>query len=121
MNKAEPKEAGDSVFVAIGDALANREEVRIVGPGTDGTRSRWACSAGNARPGKVTSISAPTLPVLKARKTVKDAASAGLPDHDTETPANRDWWRPKPSACWCPVGAEKAKRAEGLSDGLLPA
>ena len=42
LSKAVAREAVDGVFAAIGDALANGEEVRIVGFGSFGTRSRLA-------------------------------------------------------------------------------
>ena len=40
LSKAIAREAVDGVFAAIGDALANGEEVQITGLGTFGTRSR---------------------------------------------------------------------------------
>jgi len=42
LSKAVAREAVDGVFAAIGDALANGEEVRIAGFGAFGTRSRPA-------------------------------------------------------------------------------
>ena len=42
LSKAAAREAVGSVFAAIGNALANGEEVRITGFGTFGTRSRPA-------------------------------------------------------------------------------
>ena len=42
LSKSVAKEAVDGVFAAIGEALANGEEVRIAGFGTFGIRSRPA-------------------------------------------------------------------------------
>ena len=40
LSKTAARDAADGVFAAIGDALANGEEVRIAGYGTFGTRGR---------------------------------------------------------------------------------
>ena len=71
------KEAVDGVFAAIGDALANGQEVRITGFGTFGTRSRAARTGRNPRTGEAISVSAATSPTFKAGKTLKDAVKAG--------------------------------------------
>ena len=47
LSKAIAREAVDGVFAAIGDALANGEEVQITGLGTFGTRSRPARTGHN--------------------------------------------------------------------------
>ena len=47
LSKAIAREAVDGVFAAIGDALANGEEVGIAGFGTFGTRSRAARTGRN--------------------------------------------------------------------------
>ena len=52
LSKAVAREAVDGVFAAIGDALANGEEVRIVGFGSFGTRSRPARTGRNPRTGE---------------------------------------------------------------------
>ena len=77
LSKAAAREAVDSVFAAIGDALANGEEVRIAGFGAFETRSRPARSGRNPRTGEAVSISASTSPTFKAGKTLKDAVNAG--------------------------------------------
>ncbi len=77
LSKSVAKEAVDGVFAAIGEALANGEEVRIAGFGTFGIRSRPARTGRNPRTGEAVSISASTLPTFKAGKTLKDAVKAG--------------------------------------------
>ena len=77
MSKAAAKDAVDGVFEAIGKALANGEEARILGFGTFGTRNRPARSARNPRTGENVSVVASTVPVFKAGKTLKDAVGGG--------------------------------------------
>ena len=77
LSKSVANEAVDSVFAAIGEALANGGEVRIVGFGTFGTRSRPARTGRNPRTGEAVSIAASTSPTFKAGKTLKDAVNAG--------------------------------------------
>ena len=76
LSKADAREAVDSVFATIGDALANGEEVRITGFGTFGTRSRAARTGRNPRTGEAVSVPASTSPTFKARKTLKDAVNS---------------------------------------------
>ena len=71
------KEAVDGVFAAIGDALANGEDVRIAGFGTFGARSRPARTGRNPRTGEAVSISASTSPTFKAGKTLQGVVNAG--------------------------------------------
>ena len=75
LSMAVAREAVNGVFTAIGDALANGEEVRIAGFGTFGTRSRPARTGRNPRTGEAVSISASTSPTFKAGKTLKDAVN----------------------------------------------
>ncbi|MDE0335490.1 MAG: HU family DNA-binding protein [Defluviicoccus sp.] len=75
MSKSAAKEAVDGVFAVIGDALAKGEEVRIVGFGTFGTRSRPARTGRNPRTGEAVSISASMSPTFKAGNTLKDAVN----------------------------------------------
>ena len=74
---AVAREAVDSVFGMIGEALANGEEVRIAGFGTFGARTRPARTGRNPRTGKAISISASKSPSFKAGKTLKDAMNVG--------------------------------------------
>ena len=77
LSKAVAREAVDGVFAAIGDALANGEEVRIVGFGSFGTRSRLARTGRNPGTEEAISVSASTSPTFKAGKTLRDAVKAG--------------------------------------------
>ena len=70
MNKVGAKDAVDGVFEAIGQALANGEEARILGFGTFGTRNRPARTGRNPRTGENVSIAASTVPVFKPGKTL---------------------------------------------------
>ena len=77
LSKAAAREAVDGVFAAIGDALADGQEVRIAGLGTFGTRSRPARTGRNPGTGEAVSVSASTSPTFKAGKTLKDTLNAG--------------------------------------------
>ena len=77
LSKSAAKEAVDGVFAAIGEALADGEEVRIAGFGTFGMRSRPARTGRNPRTGEAVSILASTSPTFKAGKTLMDAVNAG--------------------------------------------
>ena len=76
LSKSVAKEAVGGVFAAIGNALANGEEVRIAGFGTFGTRSRPARTGRNPRTGEAVSISASTSPTFKAGKILKNTVNA---------------------------------------------
>ena len=75
MNKVPARDAVYSVFAAIGEALTNGEEVRIVGFGTFGTRNRPARTGRNSQTGEVISIPASKSPSFKAGKALRDAVS----------------------------------------------
>ena len=77
MNKAVARDAVDSVFATIGEALANGDEVRIEGFGTFSARTRPTCTGRNPRTGEATSISASKSPSFKAGKALRDAVNAG--------------------------------------------
>ena len=77
MTKAAAKDAVDGVFEAIGEALANGEEARILGFGTFGTRNRPARTGRNPRTGENVSIAASTVPVFKPGKTLRDTVGGG--------------------------------------------
>ena len=72
---AVAREEVNRVFTAIGDPLANGEEVRNAGCRTFGTRSRPARTGRNPRTGEAVSISASISPRFKAGKTLKDAVN----------------------------------------------
>ena len=63
----------DTVFDAIGEALAAGEDVRIAGFGTFTTRSRPARTGRNPRTGEALALPASTTPVFKASKALKDS------------------------------------------------
>ena len=71
--------AVDAVFEALGEALANGEEVRIAGFGTFGTRNRPARTGRNPQTGESLSIPASTAPAFKPGKALKDAVNDGNP------------------------------------------
>ena len=75
LSRRTAKNAVDAVFEAMGEALANGEEVRVAGFGTFGTRSRPARTGRNPRTGESLSIQASTAPVFKPGKALKDAVN----------------------------------------------
>ena len=77
LSKGAAMDAVDGVFVIVGEALADGEDVRLPGFGTFGTRSRPARTGRNPGTGEAISISASTSPTFKAGKTLKDAVNAG--------------------------------------------
>ena len=76
MKKAAAKDAVDSVFATIGEALANGDEVRIAGFGTFAARTRPARTGCNPRTGEAISISASKSPSFKAGEALRDAVDA---------------------------------------------
>ena len=76
--------AVDAVFEAVGEALANGEEVRIAGLGTFGTRNRPARTGRNPQTGESLSIPASTAPAFKPGKALKDAVNVRLNYVDRE-------------------------------------
>ena len=77
LNKAVAKEAVDGVFEAIGEALANGEEVRLAGFGTFAARNRAARTGRNPQTGEVLSIPGSKTPSFKAGKALRDAVNDG--------------------------------------------
>ena len=77
MNKDIARDAVDSVFATIGEALANGDEVRIAGFGTFATRSRPARTGRNPRTGEAISISVSKSPSFKAGKALRESVKAG--------------------------------------------
>ena len=74
MNKAAARDAVDSVFATIGEALANGDEVRIAGFGTFAARTRPARTGRNPRTGEAITISASTSPGLPRPAIPRDRA-----------------------------------------------
>ena len=77
MNEVAAKDAVDSVFATIGEALANGDEAWIAGFGTFGAGNRPARTGRNPRTGEAISISASKSPSFKAGKALRDAVNAG--------------------------------------------
>ena len=77
MNQSAVGDAVDAVFEAVSEALANGEEVRVVGFGTFGTRNRPARTGRNPRTGESLEIPASTAPAFKLGKALKDAVNDG--------------------------------------------
>ena len=77
MTKAAAKDAVDGMFEVIGEALANGEDVRILGFGTFATRERPARTARNPRTGENVSVPASTVPVFKPGRPLRNAVSGG--------------------------------------------
>ena len=77
MTKAAAKDAVDGVFDSIAEALADGEDVRILGFGTFGTRERPGRTARNPRTGEPISIAASTVPVFKPGATLRKAVGGG--------------------------------------------
>ena len=70
------RDAVDGVLKTIGEALANGDEVRIVGFGTFGCRERRARTGRNPRTGDPVEIAALTAPVFRAGKALKDSVNS---------------------------------------------
>lgn len=77
MTKAVAKDAVDGMFEVISEALADGEDVRILGFDTFGTRARPARTARNPRTGESMEVAASTAPTFKAGKPLRDAVNAG--------------------------------------------
>ena len=77
LDKAAARDAVDGVFEAIGEALANGEDVRIAAFGTFSVKSRPARTGRNPRTGEPVSISASRSPSFKAGKTLGEALANG--------------------------------------------
>ena len=65
--------AVDVVFEVVGEALAQREDVTIVGFGRFTTKRRMARSGRNPRTGEALEIPEATVPVFKASKILRNA------------------------------------------------
>ena len=77
LNRPAAGDAVDAVFEAVGEALAEGEEVRIVSFGTFGTRKRPARTGRNPRTGESLEIPASTAPTFKPGKTLRDSVNDG--------------------------------------------
>ena len=77
MSKAAAKDAVDGVFDVIAEALADGEDVRVLGFGAFGTRNRSARTARNPRTGEPIPVAASTVPVFKPGATLRNAVEGG--------------------------------------------
>ena len=77
LNKVSARDAVDSMFAVIDEALANGEEAQIAGFGTFAARTRPARTGRNPRTGEAISISASKSPSFKAGKAISDAVNGG--------------------------------------------
>ena len=76
-DKGAATEAMDSVFLMIGEPLANGDEVRIAAFGTSAAKTQPARTGRNPRTGEAISISAWQSQSIKAGKAFRDAVNAG--------------------------------------------
>jgi DNA-binding protein HU-beta len=72
LTKAKATEAVDAVFEAITDAMADGDEVRLVGFGTFTVAHRKATTGRNPRNGEVIQIAASNQPKFRPGKALKE-------------------------------------------------
>ena len=75
LSKTDASNAVEGVFDSIQKALANGDEVRLVGFGTFSVAKRKASTGRNPRTGEPMEIKASNQPKFKAGKGVKDAVN----------------------------------------------
>ena len=75
LSKSDASNAVEGVFDAIQKALANGDEVRLVGFGTFSVAKRKASTGRNPRTGEPMNIPASNQPKFKAGKGLKDAVN----------------------------------------------
>ena len=75
LSKSDASNAVEGVFDAIQKALANGDEVRLVGFGTFSVAKRKASTGRNPRTGETMQIKASNQPKFKAGKGLKDAVN----------------------------------------------
>ena len=71
LSKKDAAIAVDSVFDAIGDALAKGDSVSLIGFGTFSVKERAAREGRNPRTGETVKIASSKSPVFKAGKVLK--------------------------------------------------
>ena len=76
LSKTDASNAVEGVFDSIQKALANGDEVRLVGFGTFSVAKRKASTGRNPRTGEPMEIKASNQPKFKAGKGLKDAVNA---------------------------------------------
>jgi DNA-binding protein HU-beta len=75
MTKADAARALDAVINTISDALANGDQVGVVGFGTFLVRERAARTGRNPQTGEEIQIAAAKVPAFKPGKALKDAVN----------------------------------------------
>lgn len=75
LTRNDAVKAVEGVFDAITKALANGDEVRLIGFGTFSVTKRKASTGRNPRTGEPMTIKASTQPKFKAGKGLKDAVN----------------------------------------------
>jgi|TARA_B100000678_G_scaffold284249_1_gene285570 DNA-binding protein HU-beta len=75
LSKSDASNAVEGVFDSIQKALANGDEVRLVGFGTFSVAKRKASTGRNPRTGEPMEIKASNQPKFKAGKGLKDAVN----------------------------------------------
>ncbi len=75
LSKSDAAGAVEGVFDSIRNALANGDEVRLVGFGTFSVAKRKASTGRNPRTGEPMTIKASNQPKFKAGKGLKDAVN----------------------------------------------
>ncbi|MAK99047.1 MAG: DNA-binding protein HU [Citromicrobium sp.] len=75
LSKTDASNAVEGVFDSIQKALANGDEVRLVGFGTFSVAKRKASTGRNPRTGEPMEIKASNQPKFKAGKGLKDAVN----------------------------------------------
>ena len=77
LGEAQASSAVEAMFAAIGEALAEGEDVRVAGFGTFAVKNRPARAGRNPRTGEAVSIPASTVPSFKAAKALRNAVNGG--------------------------------------------
>ena len=75
LQRTEATRAVDAVFDTISKALAEGQDVRLIGFGTFSVTHRPASKARNPRTGEAISVAASNQPKFKAGKGLKDAVN----------------------------------------------
>ena len=99
LSKAIVREGVDGVFAAIGDALANGEEVRIAGFGTFGTRSRAARTGRKSEGRRGRFGIGVDIADVQGREDAEGCREGGSQVMTAATPADCDSERLRPPEC----------------------
>lgn len=75
LSKKDSEKAVNAVFAAVSEALANGDNVQLIGFGTFEVRARSARAGRNLRTGEAIEIAASKVPAFKAGKALKDAVN----------------------------------------------